>query len=242
MSKPVSVVIATREIDDKFLQHVGKMFSHPKTEIIVYENEGEFGLAELYNRGLAEASADIVVFMHDDIEINTKNLNNKINRLFERNPEFGIVGVLGTTEVLNGAWWSNEAALTGRVHLQTGDKKTLRKFSKESHPDKPKEVVCVDGMFIAVNRPKLKALFDIDFKGFHHHDVSFCVANFNEGVKIGVTAAIKLTHKSTMKIDNAWENSRNLFVDKYSRSISVDKSGKTIKSSLDIITNDEEVN
>ena len=35
----VSVVISTRKIDDEFLAHVEKMFSHPQTEILIYENE-----------------------------------------------------------------------------------------------------------------------------------------------------------------------------------------------------------
>ena len=36
----VSVVISTRKIDDEYLKHVEKMFSHPNTEILIYENDG----------------------------------------------------------------------------------------------------------------------------------------------------------------------------------------------------------
>ena len=64
-NQPVSVVISTRKIDDNYLEHVSKMFSHPKTEIIVYENNGEVSLAKLYNKGLSESKNDIVVFIHD---------------------------------------------------------------------------------------------------------------------------------------------------------------------------------
>ena len=38
INKPVSVVISTRVIDDEYVKHVEKMFSHPKTEILIYEN------------------------------------------------------------------------------------------------------------------------------------------------------------------------------------------------------------
>ena len=68
-NQPVSVVIPTRQIDDKYLEHVSKMFSHPKTEIIVYENNGEESLPQIYNKGLEESTHDIVVFMHDDLII-----------------------------------------------------------------------------------------------------------------------------------------------------------------------------
>ena len=64
-NQPVSVVISTRKIDDKYLEHVSKMFSHPKTQIIIYENEGEYSLPQLYNKGLEESSNDIVVFKMD---------------------------------------------------------------------------------------------------------------------------------------------------------------------------------
>lgn len=57
---PVSVVISTRQIDDKYLEHVSKMFSHPKTEIIVYENQNEFSLPYLYNKGLDESTISFV--------------------------------------------------------------------------------------------------------------------------------------------------------------------------------------
>ena len=56
---PISVVISTREINDDYLKHVSKVFSHPKTEIIVYENQGEYSLPELYNKGLQDSSNEI---------------------------------------------------------------------------------------------------------------------------------------------------------------------------------------
>ena len=74
---PVSVVISTRKIDDEYLKHVSKMFSHPKTEILVYENEGEYSLPQLYNVGLRDSQYDDVVFMHDDLTIETVNVTKK---------------------------------------------------------------------------------------------------------------------------------------------------------------------
>ena len=82
-NQPVSVVISTRKIDDNYLEHVSKMFSHPKTEIIVYENNGEVSLSKLYNKGLSESKNDIVVFIHDDLILETKNITPKIIKLFE---------------------------------------------------------------------------------------------------------------------------------------------------------------
>ena len=43
----VTVVISTRKIDDEYLKHVEKMFSHPNTEILVYENDNVNSLTEI---------------------------------------------------------------------------------------------------------------------------------------------------------------------------------------------------
>jgi hypothetical protein len=107
-NQPVSVVISTRKIDDVYLDHVSKMFSHPKTQILIYENEGEYSLPQLYNRGLEDSSNDIVVFMHDDLVIETTNITPKIIKLFDTHPEYGIIGVAGTDNLISGMWWEIE--------------------------------------------------------------------------------------------------------------------------------------
>ena len=71
---PVTVVIPTKQIVEPHINKVKKSFSHPKTEMLVYENNGEYSLPQLYNKGLDESTNDIVVFMHDDIDIETTNV------------------------------------------------------------------------------------------------------------------------------------------------------------------------
>ena len=46
----VSVVISTREINDDFLKHIEKKFSHPKTQILIYENDGVDSLTQIYKK------------------------------------------------------------------------------------------------------------------------------------------------------------------------------------------------
>ncbi len=54
-NQPISVVISTRVIDDNYLKHVEKMFSHPKTQILIYENDGVESLTQIYNAGLKDS-------------------------------------------------------------------------------------------------------------------------------------------------------------------------------------------
>jgi hypothetical protein len=207
----VSVVISTRNIDDEYLKHVEKMFSHPKTEILIYENDGVNSLTEIYNIGLKESKNDIVVFMHDDLILETPNMTPKIVKLFEKHPEYGIIGIAGTDKLTSGRWWDNRENMFGVVgHIHEG-KRHVNHYSKGVFNDVLKDVVIVDGLFFMVRKSLLKKEFNEDFKGFHFYDIPFCVENKFEGVKIGLTTKIGITHKSVGITNKQWEKNKLLF-------------------------------
>ncbi len=207
----VSVVISTRKIDDEYLKHVEKMFSHPKTEILIYENDGVNSLTEIYNIGLKESKNDIVVFMHDDLILETPNMTPKIVKLFEKHPQYGIIGIAGTDKLTSGMWWQNRENMFGVVgHIHDG-KRHVNHYSKGVFNDVLKDVVIVDGLFFMVRKSLLKKEFNEDFKGFHFYDISFCVENFLEGVKIGLTTKFGVTHKSIGMTNKQWEKNKLFF-------------------------------
>jgi hypothetical protein len=207
---PVSVVISTRKTDDKFIELVSKKFSHPKTQIIVFENDG-IPLSKIYNEGLEKSTYDIVVFMHDDVYIGTSNLTPKINRIFDDNPEYGIVGVAGTDLLTSGRWWDNQDNTFGIVSHEHNGKIYTKYFSKQKYIDTLKNVVIVDGLFMMVHKKRIKHTFNEEFRGFHFYDLPICVENFMDGVKIGVTTKIKILHKSIGITNKEWERNKLLF-------------------------------
>ncbi len=207
----VSVVISTRKIDDEYLKHVEKMFSHPNTEILMYENDGEMSLTQIYNKGLKESVNDIVVFMHDDLILETSNMTPKIVKLFEKHSEYGIIGIAGTDKLTSGRWWDNRENMFGVVgHIHEG-KRHVNHYSKGVFNDVLKDVVIVDGLFFMVRKSLLKKEFNEQFNGFHFYDISFCVENQFEGVKIGLTTKFGITHKSVGITNKQWEKNKLLF-------------------------------
>ena len=207
----VSVVVSTRKIDDEYLKHVEKMFSHPNTEILMYENDGEMSLTQIYNKGLKESVNDIVVFMHDDLILETSNMTPKIVKLFEKHPEYGIIGIAGTDKLMSGMWWQNRENMFGVVgHIHEG-KRHVNHYSKGVFNDVLKDVVIVDGLFFIVRKSLLKKEFNEQFEGFHFYDISFCVENQFEGVKIGLTTKFGITHKSVGITNKQWEKNKLLF-------------------------------
>jgi hypothetical protein len=216
-NETISVVISTRKRDEKYVEHVRKVLSHPKSEILVYENDNQYSLAEVYNRGLKESKNDVVVFLHDDLILDVKNMTPKVVKLFENNPEFGIIGIAGTDKLTNGRWWEDRTTMYGKVgHIQN-NKRHVNKYSNKSFSDTLKEVVVVDGLFMMVHKKRLKHTFNEDFNDFHFYDLPICVENFLDGVKIGVTTKFDVTHKSIGEVDKKWEKNKYRFEATYEK-------------------------
>jgi hypothetical protein len=215
----VSVVISTRKIDIGYKEHVKKMFSQPDTEILMYENDGEMSLTQVYNKGLKESINDIVVFMHDDLILETPNMTPKIVKLFEKHPEYGIIGIAGTDKLTSGRWWDNRENMFGVVgHIHEG-KRHVNHYSKGVFNDVLKDVVIVDGLFFMVRKSLLKKKFNEQFEGFHFYDISFCVENQFEGVKIGLTTKFGVTHMSVGMTNKQWEKNKLFFEALYDKNL-----------------------
>ena len=229
----LTVVISTRKKDDELLRRIKKSFSHPKTEVLIYENDNKMSLAEVYNKGLTEANNNLVVFMHDDLIINSTNMAHKIDKLFEKFPDYGIIGVAGTTDLSNGTWWSIRKSMHGKMGHTKDGKTWTNKYSKESYVDTLKDVVTVDGVFFVVDKRKVTRVFDTDFKGFHFYDIPFCITNYLDGVKIGVTTKFDMIHKSIGETNEQWEENRKQFEEKYKDVLPIKMTNnKTVEESL----------
>ena len=217
----ISVVISTRKRDENYVKGIKKLLSHPKCEVIVYENDNQYSLPELYNKGLKESQNDIVIFMHDDLIINEKNITPKVVKLFEKNPEYGIIGIAGTDILTNGRWWEDRTRMFGVVAHIHNNKRHVNRYSKQTFVDTLKEVVTVDGLFMMVHKKRLKHTFNEEFKGFHFYDLPICIENFLDGVKIGVTTKFDVTHKSIGEIDKKWEKNKYLFEALYEKNFPI---------------------
>ena len=216
----ISVVYCTREHKPEHSEHIRKAFGHPKVEVIEYVNKGE-GLTKFYEMGLKESSHDIVVYLHDDVVINTKQVASKIVKLFEKNPEYGILGVAGTKNLPpSGMWWEDRSKMYGRVEHTHEGKTWLSAYSDDMGND-VEEVVIVDGLFFSVHKGRLKEGFDLDVKGFHFYEIDFCFRNYLKGVKVGVHTNVRVNHMSIGQTNTEWDENRVRFAEKYKENLPV---------------------
>lgn len=216
----ISIVYCTREHNPKHIEHLKKVCGNPKVEIIEYINNGE-GLTKFYQKALKEAKNDIIVFCHDDITIETKQIATKITKLFENNPDYGIIGVAGTKYMSQtGRWWDDRKKMYGRVAHTANGKTWLSEYSDDLG-NNVTEVVVVDGVFFSVHRGRIKEDFDLAVTGFHFYEVDFCFRNYLAGVKIGVHTNVRVNHRSIGMTNQEWEDNRKNFADKYKDNLPV---------------------
>jgi len=218
--KKISIVFSTRKIDEGYLDHMRKTCLCNDSEILWVENNGDYSLTEVYNKALVEAKNDIIVFCHDDLIFETRHWGKKIIDHFKNNPDYGIIGIAGTNQLVDGRWWSLKSSMHGIVNHTNGVRKWTSMFSQPQGDD-IKQMVALDGLFFAVDRTKIKHNFDNDFNGFHFYDLSFCLPNHLDGVKIGVVTNILVTHLSVGETNQQWELNKKLFEEKYADKLPV---------------------
>ena len=215
----VTVVYCTRESNPKHKEHIIKSSGLLKNiEVVEIINKGE-ALTKAYNRGLKQATNDIVVFMHDDVTFDNGSWGNKLIKHFNDNAEFGILGLAGTTDMdASGRWWTDRSKMVGIVNHEKDGKKWESRYSK-SWVNQLNEVIIVDGLFFAVHKKRIKENFDENFGGFHFYEIDFVFSNFLKGVKVGVMYNIRVTHKSIGETNEEWEKNRLQFVEKFNQSL-----------------------
>ena len=164
---------------------------------------------------LDQAQNDIVILMHDDIYFDNKSWGSNVLFHFQKNTEYGILGVAGTTHMpKSGQWWEDRTKMHGIVNHEHEGKKWESKYSNSLGKGIQDVVVC-DGLFLCVNKNKIKKIFNEEVKGFHMYDIDFCFRNFLEDVKVGVIYDVRVTHKSIGMTNQEWENNKNQFAETY---------------------------
>jgi len=210
----ISIVFSTRKLDLNYVKHLKNSCGLLDPDIIPIENDHQYSLSEAYNIGLEKAKYNIIVFVHDDVKFDTDNWGRKLCKHFTQNPEYGIMGVAGTNNLISGMWWEDKSSMHGIVNHSNGVKTWTSRFS-EDQGNKIKPMIVLDGVMFAIDKNKIVHKFDEEFKGFHFYEIAFTFANHLKGVKIGVFTDIRLTHMSVGATNDEWVVNKKQFEEKY---------------------------
>ncbi len=139
----------------------------------------------------------------------------------------------------NGKWWEVQNTMYGIVNHKHEGKKWTSNYSKDLG-NKIEDVIIVDGLFIAINKKKIKHNFDESFNGFHFYDLGFCLPNYLDDVKIGVMFDIRVTHLSIGQTNQQWEDNRIQFAIKYKDKLPIDINNKELSETF-IFVHDQDI-
>jgi GT2 family glycosyltransferase len=221
----ITIVYSTHKDKDyniKFKKHLLDTIGVKNPQILEYENHNQYPLSNVYNSGITESIYNIVVCCHNDIKLE-KNWGKKLLEDFSNNPEFGVIGKAGSCYFPeSGVYWERmNQTMVGQVyHHPEGQKKWLSKYSPKLPFLIP--VVTIDGLFISFDKTKIKHQFDETIGKFHFYDHLFCVPNYLEDVKIGVTSSFEITHESVGQPNQEFWESKEKFVEKWGSNLPLD--------------------
>ena len=155
----ITIGFSTRKISPTYIDHLRSTCGIKNVEIIPIENDGLFSLSEAYNKIIEKSTFDLVVLLHDDLIIETKNWGHKLKKLFQKNSEYGILGLAGSKFLpKNGMWWEIPETMYGIVNHQNDGKKWESKYSKDLK-NNIEETIIIDGLFISFLKSRIKKTF-----------------------------------------------------------------------------------
>jgi glycosyltransferase involved in cell wall biosynthesis len=205
-SKKFLYVVSTRDSSklNRIKNNVNKYSLHYDIDVVFVENDGDFGLAEFYNKVVESYEADYYIFAHDDVQILDEDWLTKLLKGFD---DFDVIGVAGGSyyDPLNGIWCSvlNHNLNSGCVlHPKNGGKS----FSYSNYGPGNREVLVIDGLFMAI---KADVLRDVPFKGYgkyHFYDICMSLDSREAGYSVGVVP-INIEHDSIGSYSDSWMES-----------------------------------
>jgi GT2 family glycosyltransferase len=227
----ITIIYSThkdKEYNEKFKTHLLTSVGLNDVQILEYQNNNQYSLAQVYNSGITESIYDIIVCCHNDIKLE-KDWGKKLLEDFSNNQDFGIIGKAGSCYFSeSGVYWERMMqTMVGQVwHHPKGQKKWINNYSPKLPFLVP--VVTIDGLFMSFDKTKIKHHFDESFGKFHFYDHGFCVPNYLAGVKIGVASSFEITHESIGQPNEEFYESKNKFVEKYGDKLPLDLKPKEI--------------
>ncbi|MBD8496967.1 glycosyltransferase family protein [Paenibacillus arenosi] len=182
----------------------------------LYDVRGAKSMASGYNCAY-HLEAAYRIYIHQDTFLIHKGMLYDLIRLFELNPQLGMIGLAGCVELpTNGIWWEG-SELVGQVIEHRHDVYQLLRFGHGALESTDYvEVQAVDGLFMAtsINLPWRDEQFD----GFHFYDSAHSKEIALAGYKVGVPVLQSpwCIHYNGDEFDHvSYERYRQLFVQQY---------------------------
>lgn len=172
-------------------------------------------LCEGYNRGTRQATGEILVFSHDDIEILTPDFAAK---LLTHLAKFELIGIAGTTRLTGPSWtyagWTHTHGQIGYPMATPGHINVCAWQMREAVTANAE---ALDGVLLAARREVVERVgFDErTFDGWHLYDIDFTYRAHLAGFRVAICHDLLLVHHSPGDFGADWQRYALRFTDKH---------------------------
>jgi GT2 family glycosyltransferase len=173
------------------------------------------GMCEGYNRGIARAKGDTIILSHDDVQMLSTDLAERVEAHLSR---FDLIGVAGTTRVCNPFWAAaGPPHVYGQIVQARAEKLTAWIWGA---PDRAvANIQGMDGVFLACRRSLFNRVkFDAAYTGWHLYDLDFTFSAYLAGFQLAVVNDLyPVHHEQHDRIvdDAAWRQDAGAFMHKF---------------------------
>lgn len=186
---------------------------------IIDNSKNKRSIFEAYNLGLKKSKGDYILFLHEDVFIQTSNWGEKLSNIFKKDKDIGLIGVAGAKvkSKMPSAWWDcpKENQVMYLIQHFKNKTKELWDYGFILNND-IEEVVVIDGVFMMMKRID-QYEFDTSFTGFHNYDIDLSIAVKKQKLKVVVTNLILLEHFSKGMINKSWLKSSIKLYNKHTK-------------------------
>lgn len=214
-----------------------------RIQVLLIENPGTQGLSTLYNQALEQAAFEVVCCLHDDLHFLPRaHWGRQVMAAFRQHQSMAALSAAGSVSLDDtGVFWAVREHLVGQVRhrlpvgyardqscardrrgykprAQGRQQDILSAYSAAfAPPHEPLPVMVLDGLFLALCRPRLwhTRPFDESFD-FHFYDMAFALQqSVHQPGSCGVLTRLKIVHHSPGTPNDRYWVLRERFVARY---------------------------
>ena len=227
----ISIIIcsAQKHLLDNVSKNIAATIGTPYELIAVDNSKGEMGICQAYNKGAKQAKYPVLCFMHEDLDIKTKDWGAVVLDAFHKNANLGIVGVVGNAYKSKApTGWDS-----GSFDPELVSCNYIQQFKFSNKPaehvfvnplnEQLSSVATVDGMWFCTTREIVeKYPFDEKlFKDFHCYDLDFCF-QVGQTHELAVTFNVLIEHFSEGSYKKTWWLDTLKLHDKWQEKLPID--------------------
>jgi hypothetical protein len=171
-----------------------------------------------YNLAMQKSNAKIKVYLHQDTWIVNHNFISDIREIFFKNPQIGLIGVVGAATLPITGIWSKSRWKYGQI-IDSARDNILKAYHFRPIETEFQIVKCVDGL-IMITQYDLPWRQDI-FDGWHFYDASQCLEFNRAGYLVCVPQQLNpwCIHNCGQLNFANYDKYRYLFLKEYSKDL-----------------------